>query len=189
MISNDSLLKLIYIYNFKNLIKEPTCFKNQENPSFIDLILTNNFRAFQNSTVIETGLSDFHKLTVTVMKTFFKKKLPKIVSYRDYKNYTHDNFRKELEYTFPREKLCCISNDEFVNTFMVIFEKHAPIKRKYVHVNQAPFMTKALRKAVMKRFRLRNTCNRDKPESSKLACKKQRNVCTSLFRNAKRDLQ
>ena len=187
--SDEFLHEFCEIYNFKNLIKEPTCFKNQENPSCIDLILANKFRAFQNSSVIETGLSDFHKLTLTVMKTSFKKKPPKIVSNRGYKNYYHDNFRRDLEYTLPREKLSCISNDEFVNTFMVIFEKHAPIKRKYVRLNHAPFMTKGLRKAVMKRSRLRNTCNRDKSKSSnsKLAYTKQRNVCTSSFRKAKRD--
>ena len=48
---------------------KPTCFKNPDNPSRIDLILTNRSISFQNSGVIETGLSDFHKLVVTVMKT------------------------------------------------------------------------------------------------------------------------
>ena len=53
---------------FKSLIKVPTCLKNPENPSCIDLILTNNPLSFQNSGIIETGLSDFHKMIVTVMK-------------------------------------------------------------------------------------------------------------------------
>ena len=55
------------------LIKEPTCNKNPENLSFADLILTNKPKCFQNSFLVETGLSDFHRMTVTVMKTFFKK--------------------------------------------------------------------------------------------------------------------
>ena len=61
------------IYNLRNLIKEPTCFKNVKNPSTIDLILTNRARRFQNSMAKETGLSDHHKLTITVMKRFFSK--------------------------------------------------------------------------------------------------------------------
>ena len=61
-------------YNLRNLIKEPTCFKNVENPSTIDLILTNRATRFQNSMAIETGLSDHHKLTITVMRRFFKNK-------------------------------------------------------------------------------------------------------------------
>ena len=74
-------------YNFKSLIKDPTCFKNPENPSCIDLILTNSPYSFQNSCVIETGLSDFHKMTVSVMKTTFQKLKPKIVNYRDYSGF------------------------------------------------------------------------------------------------------
>ena len=34
-----------------------------------------------------TGLSDFHKMTVTVMKTTFQKLDPKIIHYRDYRKY------------------------------------------------------------------------------------------------------
>ena len=51
-----------------SVINRPTCFKNPEKPC-IDLILTNCPRIFQNSCAIETGLSYFHKLVVTVMKT------------------------------------------------------------------------------------------------------------------------
>ena len=78
-------------YEFKNLIKDATCYKNPENPSCIDLILTNNPNSFQNSGVIETGLSDFHKMTVTVMKTTFEKLKPNIIHYWDYQK-----FRKNL---------------------------------------------------------------------------------------------
>ena len=46
-------------YRLKSLIKYPTRFKNSENPSCVDLILTNSPYSFQNSCVIETGLSDF----------------------------------------------------------------------------------------------------------------------------------
>ena len=53
-------------YNLSSLIKVPTCYKNPEKPSCIDLILTNRPKSFQNSSVVETGLSDFHKMTLTV---------------------------------------------------------------------------------------------------------------------------
>ena len=63
-------------YNFKNLVKEPTCYKNADNPSCIDLILTNKPSYFQMTTVSETGLSDFHKLTVTALKFSYLKQEP-----------------------------------------------------------------------------------------------------------------
>ena len=81
-------------YNLSNLIKEPTCFKNPENTSCIDLMLTNFPKGFQNSMAIETGLSDFHKMTVTVMKSHYKKQKPKIICYRKYTNCSTDLFRE-----------------------------------------------------------------------------------------------
>ena len=39
------------------------------------------------TTAVSTGLSDFHKMTVTVMKTTFPKSEPKIVRYRDFSKY------------------------------------------------------------------------------------------------------
>ena len=175
------------IYNLKNLVKENTCFKNPDNPSCIDLILTNRYRSFQNTHVIETGLSDFHKMTVTVLKTFFEKKKPKIISYRDYKSFTSDNFIAELEanlYTFDLDE---IKLEDFENIFMDIFDKHAPIKYKYLRANDAPFMNKELRKEVMLRSKLKNIHNKDKSAASNRAYKRQRNLCTKLFRKAKKD--
>ena len=57
----------------RNLVKEPTCFKNPENPTCIDLILTNKPLSFENTYVIDIGLSDFYKMIVAVMKKDFPK--------------------------------------------------------------------------------------------------------------------
>ena len=51
-------------FDLANLIKEPSCFKNPENLSCIDLILSKQPRSFQNSFYIEKGLSDFCKMTL-----------------------------------------------------------------------------------------------------------------------------
>ena len=56
-------------YNLKNLIKVTTCFKNPDFSTSIDAMLTTSYRSFHNSCAIETGLSDFHKIIVTVMKS------------------------------------------------------------------------------------------------------------------------
>ena len=68
----------VMLYNLKNVIKVPTCFKNPERPTSIDVMLTNSYRSFQISCAIETGLPDFHKMIVTILKTYFQKKEPKI---------------------------------------------------------------------------------------------------------------
>ena len=61
------------VYNLFSLVKEPRCFKNPYNPSCIHLFLTNRQQSFQNTLTIETGISDFHKMAITVMKVFYKK--------------------------------------------------------------------------------------------------------------------
>ena len=83
-ISEVKMSEFCGLYNFKNLeqgfnIKDPICYKNYQNPSCTDLIMTNKPNSFQNTNVIETGLSDFHKLTVSVFKTLFKRLPPKII--------------------------------------------------------------------------------------------------------------
>ena len=45
-------------YILQNVILEPTCFKNVQNPTIIDMIPTNKANCFQNSSCIETGISD-----------------------------------------------------------------------------------------------------------------------------------
>ena len=47
-------------------------------------ILTILPKCFQNSNAFETELSDFHKLTFTVLKAYFQKQKPKVIKYRNY---------------------------------------------------------------------------------------------------------
>ena len=72
-IHEPSMSEFCDVYNLQNLITSPTCFKNVLNPSLIDLILTNKIRSFLNSQVIETRLSDHHKMTVHCAQNIFPK--------------------------------------------------------------------------------------------------------------------
>ena len=81
-------------YDLRSLVKESTCFKNLENPSCIDLILTSKPRSFIKAGVIETGLSDHHKLVTIVMKMHFPKSKPSIITYRSYKKFDNKKFIK-----------------------------------------------------------------------------------------------
>ena len=159
------------ISSFKNLIEEPTCFKNPTNPKCIDLMLINRHRSFQNPCVIETSLSDFHKITVAVLRSFFRKAEPKAIFCRDYKNFINDNFRlfiKELSENLN------ISNKTALNYFLDIcreaLKKTAPLKQKFVRTNNSPFMnkTKGIMRAIMKRTLLRNWFLKDMSDSDRV---------------------
>ena len=54
-------------------------------------------RCFQNTSTIKTGISDFHKLVVTVLKMFYKKQKPKTIQYKNYKTFNAQLPRIELE--------------------------------------------------------------------------------------------
>ena len=52
----------------RNLINVPRCYKHFDNPTSIHLILSSRQSYVQHSSVFETGLSDFHLLTITELK-------------------------------------------------------------------------------------------------------------------------
>ena len=173
-------------YDLSNLIKDATCYKNPNNPSCIDLILTNKNKLFQHSNALETGLSDFHKLTVSVLKMTYKKLKPKVIMYRNYKNYISEEFRHDFQTQFnsPNNKP---SYETFENIFLSVLNKYAPVKRKYLRGNHQPFMNKELSKAIMKRSRLRNIYIKHRSLSNRENYVRQRNFCTNLLRRTKRD--
>ena len=175
----------LIVNNLKSLNKEPTCFKNPNNPSCIDLFLTNRSRYFQNTSTIETGISDFHKLVVTVLKMFYKKQKPKVIQYRNHKPFNEQLFRIELDKELAKIDLNNAELAEFHNEFLSVLNKHAPIKYKYIRANNSSYMTKSLRKEIMLRSRLRNKFLKTKTEESKQLYNKQQNLCVTLLRKAK----
>ena len=56
-------------FSLYDLLNEIIFVKSQHGTS-IDLILTNSPISFQNTSLIETGLSDYHKITLSVFKGF-----------------------------------------------------------------------------------------------------------------------
>ena len=128
-----------------------TCFKNPSNPSCIDVMLTNHPRSFQNSLGTDTDLSDFHRLTVTVMKAYPPKLCQKLVNYRDFKKFSNVTFRDEL-----LTNLChsTPNYDDFIKMVNRVLDKHAPQKKRYIRANQKPFIISELNKAIMNRSRL-----------------------------------
>ena len=73
-------------FNLTNLVNKPTCFKSQDG-TLIDLMLTNRMRSFLKSQNFEIGLSDCHKLVVSILRVAFKKLPRKIITYRNQKRF------------------------------------------------------------------------------------------------------
>ena len=74
--------------------------KNPNNPFCIDLFLTNRPKYFQSTMTMETGISDFHKMVITVLNFFYRKQEPKIVYQRNHKTLNTSLFEEELNNEF-----------------------------------------------------------------------------------------
>ena len=131
------------------------------------------------------GLSDFHKLTITVMKCSFQKQSPKVIYYRNYKWFDNIAFKASLCKKLSVYRFRNINCDDFENLFPSTLNEHAPMKKRYIRANNAPFMNKELCKAIMTRSRLRNRYLKLKTNKSREVYKKQRNYCVMLLRNTK----
>ena len=63
-------------FYLENIIKKTICFKSTV-PTTIDLIVTNQKSLFMKSSAYESGLSDFHKLTTTILRKSITRKNPR----------------------------------------------------------------------------------------------------------------
>ena len=99
---------------------------NPNNPSSIDTILTNRKNSFENSATIETGLSDLHKIIFTMLNSKFKKKDPKVINFRCYKNFHENSFREDLRNALQNTHAEMIY-ENFKQISMTILNLHAPV--------------------------------------------------------------
>ena len=123
-------------------------------------------------------------MVITVTKMTFHKNPPKEIYYRDYKKFDQDLFTEELA-----EKLygCDSCYDTFEEIFTNVLNKHAPLKKKFLRANHAPYMTKTLQKAIMRRSQLQTKYFKNKSQNDYLAFKKQRNFCSKLYKKERKN--
>ena len=170
--SEEAMKEFCQLYDFENLIKEPTCYKNADNPTSIDVILTNNKEYFANNSTVETGISDHHKMVITVLRVYVKKKVPVTINYRYFENFDISKFRNDLK--------------KNLEIFMRMLNWYAPMKKKVTRGNHQPFMIRTLFKEIRHRSKLKNKFNKNPTEENKILYKKQRNYCVHLCKKQKK---
>ena len=123
-------------------------------------------------------------MTVSVLKMHFRKLPPKIISYRDFKSFENERFTDSVILALNSRNIDYAKNpDVFFEVCQNELNHHAPRKRKHIHWNHKPFMTKALSKSIMERTHLRNKCLKNPTNENRLAYTRKRNFCVSLLRN------
>jgi DNA-binding protein len=126
-------------------------------------------------------------MTISVLKVYHKKRLPVTKYYRCYKNFNMITFRNNLKYSLETFNANTMTYEDFKEIFMTILNHYAPMKKKVIRGNNAPFMSKRLSKEIMHRSKLKNKLNKNPTEENRNLYRKQRNDCVNLLRKEKRN--
>ena len=85
-------------------------------------------------------------LTFAVLEAYFQKQKPKVIKYRNYKNFDNSLFRNDLLNELLSKNVQTKHLDSFKATTHYIFDRHAPLKEEHVRCNQATLVNTNLRK-------------------------------------------
>ena len=76
--------------------------------------------------------------------------------------------------------------EKFEEEFLKVLNKHAPLKKKFIRANHAPYMTKNLRKAIMKCSQLENKYISNSAVKNMNKYKKHENFCSKLYKKERK---
>ena len=171
------------IFDMSCLLSNPTCFKGYQG-TLLDVFLTNRPKKLYKSTSVETGISDFHHIIITVMKGSNQKPSQKYLTSRSYKKNDETKFLHDLNNDLATvditlsdyEKNCSTLSDNINN----VIDCHAPIKTRKIRNHSSPAMNREWRRAIYKKNMLKNNFFKFKSQSYWEAYRKQRNYCSRL---------
>ena len=109
---------------------------------------------------------------------------PKTITYRSYKNFTEEQFKEAI-----RSDCSYIEGGNLTSLQHVIekrFDQFVPMKKIVLRGNNKPHMTSQLRKAIRKKYRLKNRANKSSKPADKTVYKTQRNLVVKLNKEAKK---
>ena len=146
---DKNLLLFANTFNLERLIKKPTCFK--ESPSYMYLIITNRKAYFKKTYIIKWKII-FSYINTVSLKSQILKAPPNQKLYRDYKKCCQNSVNNHLKTKLDAIKI--LDHSFFEDIFMNVLNAHAPVKTEIIRANK--FMSKALWKTIMTRYRLIN---------------------------------
>ena len=114
-----------------------------------------------------------------VLKTSFDKNKPCQILYSDYKNFNSESFNEDLQNILSTTQ---INTKQFKDTFLSVFNMHAPLKKKSLRADHSQYVTKALKKAVIRGSTIEKINFKKQTNESLEAYKKQENYCSKLYK-------
>lgn len=193
--TNNQLCKtyknILNIFNFKQLIEEPTRV-TLSSSTVIDHIICNNEERISQSGVIPTGISD-HFITYCTRRSNIKHKVnsQNTVRIRSMKNYTKDILNDKLNSVQWSSLYLCRNVENAWETFRSIFhsilDDIAPFRDMKIRQHTEPWMTSEILDGIRKRDELLSIYNKDKKENYHKEFCKQRNQVQRDIKRAKEE--
>ena len=104
----------------------------------------------------------------------------------DFKNFIEETFNQKLSMKLTND---CVNNySSFENKFLDTLSHHAPVKKKLLWANHAPYVTKTLWKAIMRRSNLQTKYFKTRNLKSLKKYRKQKNYCSRLDKKRTRKI-
>ena len=172
------------VYGLQNLVSLPTCFKSSENPSLIDLVLTNSPRRFSSCFNLRNSISDFHNLVGCCTKIHVPQVEKGDVIYRSFKHFNEVDYKLDMmNIPFQVSEIFDDFDDQFwFNSRLIsdVVDTHAPLKKRKCKARPVPFMNSEYRKACFRKSMLRNRFFKGRNNVNWEAYKRARNDATKL---------
>ena len=182
-VKGNVLLDLEDIFQLECLIKIPTRTK-----ALLDVILTNKLEMFDQSGVIEFGLSD-NQMSYTFLKPNLKHHPAKVISFRNTKHLDLDALRADVDSLMRTLELDnCESTQEqynrWHNALTEALDRHMPIKKLRVRERDAPFIIREWRAAIREKRKYAKCHKKLQTDEIDQLRKKWRNIATSIRRKS-----
>jgi hypothetical protein len=189
-LSQNPVKYLEDLFQMKQLVTEHTRVSNSS-ASTIDIILTTIPAQHKVSGVCKIALSD-HFMCYTLVEDKKIKKDHKTITFRDFKQFSCDNFRNDVAREVNSLNLCDFDSlhDRWLawkNTFIGVCNKHAPTKTCRVRTRHNPWITHEVIKLMYKRDYLHNKATKSKDDQIWSDYKKIRNLVNRTIQKNKHD--
>ena len=109
---------------------------------------------------------------------------PKTITYQSYENSTEEQFQETIRPDCSHIEGGNLTSLQHVSEKSL--DQFAPLKKIVLRGNNKPQMTSQLRKAIMKRSRLKNKANKSGKPANKTAYKTQRNLVVKSNKEPKK---
>lgn len=186
-LKQNCLKQLFDLNGVKNVVNVPTCFKSDQ-PTCIDLAVTNVHKRLQNVVALDVGLSDFHHMICLATKCYVPQRKKQCITYRSYKHFDQSKYLDDLSVApfHVCEIFDNLDDAYWYSTTLLhgIIDEHAPVKYRIVKCNQIPYMNSSLRKAMNVRDALRRKYHKFKTTENWSRYRTQRNHVTTLRRQS-----